>query len=67
MIIKDIEQGTDEWRKARLGVITGTRLQKLIGGTKYYQNLNKENLINEMIAEILTGESDEKHQGADRT
>ena len=50
MQILDLEQGTAEWDEARLGKISGTRLSEAIG-TKARQ----ETLLNELIAENLTG------------
>ncbi len=54
MKILELEQGTDEWREARLEKISGTRLGMAIGTP-----VNQETLINELIAEKLTGEAKE--------
>jgi len=53
-ILKDLEQGSDEWRQARLEKISGTRLGDAIGSKAL-----QESLLNILIAEHLTGESKE--------
>lgn len=52
MIEVKIEQGTPEWHKARAGKITGTRLANVFKS----DNLT---LIDELIAEIVTGTTEE--------
>jgi len=52
MIEVNVEQGTHEWLKMRLGKITGTRLKNVFKS----DNLT---LIDELIAEIVTGEVEE--------
>lgn len=54
MRIINLEQGSDEWLKFRIGKISGTRLSKALG-TKTVQ----DSLINTLIAEELTGESEQ--------
>lgn len=51
MKILELEQGSQEWIDARIEKISGTRLSDAIG-TKVRQ----ESLINELIAERLTGD-----------
>lgn len=46
MIILPFEQGSDEWRNARLGVISGTRLKQVLG-------TQSKSLLYELIAESL--------------
>ena len=53
MKIIQVEQGTDEWLKARLGKITGTRLKSVMG-TKAAQ----ETLMYELLAEQLSGQQE---------
>jgi putative phage-type endonuclease len=52
MIIHDVEQGSYDWHKIRLGKITSTRLKKV---------MSKDNLslVDELIAEEETGLSDD--------
>lgn len=54
MKIIQVEQGSLEWKESRLCKISGTRLADAIGTP-----LKQEDLINNMIAEFLTGESKE--------
>lgn len=53
MQIIDVEQGTDEWLKARLGMITGTRLKSVMGGKQA-----QETLMYELLAEQLSGQQE---------
>jgi putative phage-type endonuclease len=46
MRIQDLEQGTEEWHNARVGVITGTRLKKVLG-------TQSKSLLYELLAESL--------------
>lgn len=48
MRVVDVEQGTLAWKELRTGVITGTRLEKVMG-TPYAQ----KSLLNELIAEKI--------------
>jgi putative phage-type endonuclease len=52
-----MEQGSNEWKQARLGMITGTRIASAIGTP-----VKQDSLLNELIAEVLTGESKETYQ-----
>lgn len=54
MIILTYEQRSPEWKESRLEKITGTRLGEAIGTPA-----RQEALINELIAEALTGEPKE--------
>jgi putative phage-type endonuclease len=56
MKILNLEQGSDEWKIARLEKISGTRLGDAIGTPA-----KQESLINELIAERLTGEPKENY------
>lgn len=49
MKIIDVEQGSTEWLKARIAMITGTRLSEVLGTPKA-----RKTLIYELIAEELT-------------
>lgn len=55
--MKNLIQGTAEWRQARIGMITGTRIASAIGSPA-----KQDALLNELIAEVLTGESKETYQ-----
>ena len=54
MKIIELEQGSEEWKLARLEKISGTRLGDAIGSKTL-----QESLLNILIAEHLTGESKE--------
>ncbi len=54
MKVIQVEQGTDEWLKLRLGKITGTRLKSVMG-TKGAQ----ETLMYELLAEQLSGQQEQ--------
>lgn len=51
-IYRELEQGSDEWKKVRLGKITGTR-------TKKVKQANNLGLVDELIAEIITEQVEE--------
>jgi putative phage-type endonuclease len=54
MKIHNVEQGSEEWLKLRLGRITGTRLKSVVGSKSV-----QETLIYELIAEQLSGQAEE--------
>lgn len=52
-IIKDIEQGSDEWHAMRVGVITASRFSDVLSKGK---GITRQNYMIELAAEILTGQ-----------
>lgn len=63
MKILDVQQGTEEWKAARLGVITGTRLKCVLGKAS-------KTLLYELLAESLApvkenGASEEMERGVE--
>lgn len=52
------EQGTEEWLKSRLGCPSGSGFDKLIGASGK-PSTQAEGYINQLIAELLTGETTE--------
>lgn len=50
-----IEQGTDEWKRARLGMVTASRIADVTARTKTGWGAGRANYMAELIAEILTG------------
>ena len=60
MKILEMEQGTQEWLEARLGCPSGSGFSKLItaSGTP---SSSAESYINDLIAELITGESTAFH------
>lgn len=57
MIVLDVEQGSDEWHEARIGIPTASNFSRIITaeGKKSSQ---ANDYINELVAEWLTGEKD---------
>lgn len=56
-IIKDIEQGSADWHKMRLGKITASRMKDVLSkGRGSAQSKTAETYMMELIAEKLTGE-----------
>ncbi len=61
-------QGTDEWKAARLGVVTASRVVDILKGVsgsykgKYYAT--RKNYMAEKVCEILTGESQNEKTSA---
>lgn len=51
-IYRELEQGSEEWLKVRLGKITGTRTKKVM-------QANNLGLVDELIAEIVTEQVEE--------
>jgi hypothetical protein len=60
MKILNLEQGTDEWKKARMKMITGTKLDLVMGS-----NLDQLMLICELIAEEGTEQTKETRISAE--
>jgi putative phage-type endonuclease len=57
MLPADIEQGTDAWRRLRLGKLTASRLADALAKTKTGWGASRANLIADLVAERLTGTS----------
>ena len=55
MIILDVEQGTEEWLQARLGVPTASNYSKIITSTGK-PSAQADKYINDLVAQKLTGE-----------
>lgn len=55
MKIIDCEQGTPEWRQARLGRVTGSRMAELTAKGRSGPSASRANYRAELIAERLTG------------
>jgi putative phage-type endonuclease len=51
-----LEQGSDEWLKARCGLVTASRVPDVIAKTKNGWGASRANYMAELIAERLTGE-----------
>lgn len=56
-IIRDIEQGTDEWKQLRLGLITASRFSDVLAkGRGGAPSKTRNSYMLQLAAEILTGE-----------
>ena len=55
MIILDVEQGTEEWLQARLGVPTASNYSKVVTSTGK-PSAQADKYINDLVAQKLTGE-----------
>ena len=64
MIIIDVEQGSPEWKQARLGKVTASRMHDLMAKTKTGYSASRANYAADLIAEILTGNSADKFTNA---
>lgn len=53
-MIFDIEQGTDEWKRLRLGRVTASRVADLMAKTKSGFSASRANYMAQLIAERLT-------------
>lgn len=53
-IIKDIEQGSDEWLNLRLGMITASKFKDVIAGG---QGKTRKSYMYQLAAESITGEN----------
>lgn len=56
MLSHDIEQGSEAWRKIRLGKLTASRLSDALAKTKSGWGASRANLMAELMVERLTGE-----------
>lgn len=57
-IIKDIEQGSDEWLAMRLGWVTASRFKDVLSGGK---GLTRKAYMYQLAAEAITGERQESY------
>ena len=52
-------QGTEEWKRARLGRVSASRIDDVMAKTKTGYSTSRQNYMAELIAERLTGEPKE--------
>lgn len=57
-------QGSEEWREARLGRVTASRVSDIIAKTKTGSAASRANYAAELIAERLTGMPQERYQNS---
>lgn len=55
MRIIDVVQGTDEWKAARCGKVTGSRLKDVLAKVKSGEAASRRDYRVELVCEILTG------------
>jgi hypothetical protein len=69
MVVKyyyDLVQGSDEWKKARLGILTASQTKGLITPTaKLANNKDSRAIVYEKVAERITGRIEESFSNAD--
>jgi len=61
---EDLKQGTDEWRQARLGKVTASRISDVMAKTKSGWGASRGNYLAELVAERLTGTPTEGFKSA---
>ena len=59
-----MKQGTDEWRNARLGKVTASRIADIMGKTKTGYGAARKNYMAQLICERLTGKAEEGFKSA---
>jgi len=62
--VRDIEQGTDEWRALRLGIATASRFDSIITPAKGELSKQADGYARELLAEWLSGQAAETYQSA---
>lgn len=64
---ESLEQGSDEWRQARAGIITASTVGKLLSGKTYApaDNDTSRTLIRGLVTERITGRPEETAQTLD--
>jgi putative phage-type endonuclease len=60
----EIIQGSDEWKQARLGRVTASRVADVVAKTKGGYSASRANYMAELIAERLTGVPADKYTNA---
>ena len=55
MIHKEFIQGSEEWKIARLGAVTASRVVNILPGSSGAYLASRKNYMSELICEILTG------------
>ena len=67
MIIIDVEQGSEQWLRARAGIPTCSDFKILLmeGKTKGSESLTRRTLLRKKAGEIITGEPMESYSNAD--
>lgn len=61
MIIHNCQQGTDEWRKVRVGIPTASCFGKIIKASTMKKSDQRSDYMYELVEELLTGEPKETY------
>ena len=67
MIVQDaihIEQGTDEWKRARLGYVSASNLDAVMAKGKSGEAVTRKNYKTRIVAERLTGDIGDSYSNA---
>lgn len=59
-----MEQGSQEWFKARCGMVTASRVSDVIAKTKTGYSASRQNYLAQLVAERLTGQTAESYSNA---
>jgi hypothetical protein len=62
VIVHEVEQGSDSWKALRLGVVTGSEFDNILT-PKELKPAKGTAYLNRLVAEILTGESQDDFDG----
>jgi putative phage-type endonuclease len=63
-VTEDLVQGSEEWLRARCGLVTASRVADVIAKTKSGWGASRANYMAELIAERLTGQPAERFTNA---
>lgn len=55
MIIRDIIQGSEEWKQLKLGKVGASRVADIVARTKSGYSASRENYLTELLLERITG------------
>ncbi len=64
MIVLNLEQGSDEWKAARLGKVTASRIADMLAKTKTGWGASRANYRAQLVAERLTGTPGDSYTNA---
>jgi len=64
IIIKDVEQGSEQWHQLRTGVVTASNFSNIITAVKGDYSKSADKYMIKLIAQQLTGEIDETYSSA---
>lgn len=57
-----MQQGTEEWRNARIGKVTASRVADIVAKTKTGYSTSRANYMSELICERLTGNATDTYK-----